>query len=339
MDEDKSWSEALHEQNRRTRIMQALVDILAERGFAGANVGLVVRRAGVSTRTFYRCFNDLEECLIAIMDRALEDAGALVSRELRETDCWQDGVRSALAAVLSYFDREPEMARVCIVETLAGGQVVLAHRQRIIEALCSLVIERIESEVPSISPLATEGTMSLVLGIIHAHIVRGNPGLFVELLSPLIGLAMAPYLDPPSIRQEIKRGDDLTQEILAGESRWTMPAQAPDQTTKQDRALSRIFGNPSSRRARECLLFLANHPDASNREIALGIHIAHQSQVSKLLADLSQEGLAIKRSEGKGKRNAWRPTPHGREIAQALSKDEPTAHELLTLRVDKFFRC
>ncbi len=320
---DKGWSEALREQNRRTRIMQALVEVFAERGFAGATVGLVIRRAGISTRTFYRSFNDLEECLITIMDSVLEDVSVLVSRELRGTDCWQDGVRSALASVLSYLDREPELARVCIVETLAGGHVVLAHRQHPIEAFCSLVIERIEREVSNISPLAAEGAMSLVLGIMHAHIVRGSPGLFIELLGPLMGLAMAPYLDASGTHREIKRGEELTKEILAGESRWAMPAQAPDRITKHDRALSKIIGNPSSHRARECLLFLAEHPDASNREIAMGIHITHQSQISKLLAYLAQEGLAIKRSAGKGKRNAWQPTPRGQEIARVLSSNEP----------------
>jgi AcrR family transcriptional regulator len=83
---------------QRERIMQALVEVLAERGFAGATVGLVVTRARVSTRTFYQCFDGLEECLIAVMDSVLEQAVALVSQTLREAEGWQEGVRSALAA-------------------------------------------------------------------------------------------------------------------------------------------------------------------------------------------------------------------------------------------------
>lgn len=318
----RGWSEASRGQEQRTRIMQALVEVFADRGFAGATVGLVVRRAGVSTRTFYRCFDGLEECLIAIMDSVLDEAGALVSRELRGTGCWQDGVRSALAAVLSYFDREPELARVCIVETLAGGQVVLAHRERLIEAFRLLVFERIEWEASGISPLAAEGAMSLVLGIMHAHIIRRKPGPFIELLGPLMGLAMAPYLGAAGVQHEIKQGDELTRAILAGESRWITSAQVTDRATERDPPLAVLVGNPSARRARECLLFLAGHPGASNREISVGIDVAHQSQISKLLAYLFQEGLAAKRSEGRGKRNAWRLTPHGQEIARALQGDD-----------------
>jgi hypothetical protein len=82
-----------------------------------------------------------------------------------------------------------------------------------------------------------------------------------------------------------------------------------------------MLGNPSARRLRECLLFLAGYPDCSNREVAVGIGIAHQSQISRLLSRLLRENLAVRRSAGPGKRNAWRLTPRGEEIARALSGD------------------
>ena len=66
------------------------------------------------------------------------------------------------------------------------------------------------------------------------------------------------------------------------------------------------------------LLFLAEHPGSSNREVAVGIDIAHQPHISRLLACLLRENLVTKRSEGRGKRNAWRLTARGEEIAQAL---------------------
>jgi AcrR family transcriptional regulator len=305
-------------QNQRARITQALVKVLAERGFAGATVGLVVTRARVSTSTFYQCFDGLEECLIAIMDSVLEQAVTLASRELQRAGCWQDGVRSALAAVLSYFDREPELARVCIVETLAGGPVVLAHRERLTEAFRLPVLQRVEREVPNVSTLAAEGVMSSVLGIMHAHIVTAKPGPFIELLGPLMGLVMAPYLGARGVEREIEQGDELARAILAGDSSLDLPVQSPEQDTGQGAVLPAILGNQSTRRARECLLFLAEHPDSSNCEVAVGIDIAHQSHISRLLACLLQEKLVTKRSEGRGKRNAWRLTSRGEETAQAL---------------------
>ncbi len=316
---------------QRERIMRALVEVLAERGFASATVGLVVTQAKVSTRTFYQRFDGLEGCLIAIMDSALEQAVAVASQELEGADCWQDGVRSALAAVLSYFDREPELARVCVVETLAGGPVVLAHRERLIAAFRLPVLQRIEKEAPRVSPLAAEGVMSLVLGILHAHIIAQKPGPFIELLGPLTGLTMAPYLGARRVQREIEQADELMQAILNGDSRWSRPAEAPHKDTElgtaSDASLFPNLGSATARRLRECLLFLAEHPESSNREVGVGIDLVHQSQVSKLLAYILRKGLATKRSEGKGKRNAWRLTPSGEEMTQALSKHgKPSSH-------------
>jgi AcrR family transcriptional regulator len=307
-------------QERRERIMRALVVVLAERGFASTTVALVVRRARISNRTFYQCFDGLEECLIAVMDGALKQAVALASHNLEEAECWQDGVRAALVAVLSYFDREPELARVCIVETLAGGPVVLVHRERVIEAFRLLIVQRVEREVPGVSPLAAEGVMSSVLGIMHAHIVVEKPSLFIELLGPLVGLIMAPYLGARAVQREIERGDELAQAILNEDpSLAEAHQQHAELATAPDQAFATNLGSATALHLRKCLLFLATHPDASNREVSAGVGLVHQSQVSRLLSYLLLNGLATKRSEGKGKRNAWRLTPSGEAIARTMT--------------------
>jgi hypothetical protein len=83
-------------------------------------------------------------------------------------------------------------------------------------------------------------------------------------------------------------------------------------------ALPTMLAHPSARRARECLRFLATHPDSSNREIATGIGVAHQPQISRLLSQLAVEGLVSKLSQGAGKRNAWRLTPRGEQVLRML---------------------
>jgi hypothetical protein len=83
-------------------------------------------------------------------------------------------------------------------------------------------------------------------------------------------------------------------------------------------ALPAMLAHPSARRARECLRFLAAHSDSSNREIATGVGIVHQPQISRLLSQLAAEGLVSKRSHGAGKRNAWRLEPRGEQVLRML---------------------
>jgi hypothetical protein len=75
--------------------------------------------------------------------------------------------------------------------------------------------------------------------------------------------------------------------------------------------------------ARGCLLYLASNPGASNREVANGVGIRHQEQVSKLLARLHACGLLAKRAATPGAANAWWLTPHGQLVAAALRDGRP----------------
>ncbi len=59
---------ALAPSGRRERIVTAMVEVVAERGFAHTTVRLVSARARVSTRTFYEEFEGLRECFIAGLD-------------------------------------------------------------------------------------------------------------------------------------------------------------------------------------------------------------------------------------------------------------------------------
>lgn len=302
--------------SRRERILAAIVAIVAERGCARASVGLIVERAKVSRRTFYELFPEgLEDGLIAVMDMALEKAAMAVSHAFEQEEAWLDGVRAALAAMLVFLDSEPALARVCMVESLGAGRVALEHRERVVRELRTLIVSRIETEVPEVPPLAAEGVMASLMGVVHARMAANEQGPLVELLGPMMGRIVKPFTtNEQTTLEEIRRGDELSRAILNGDSPWA----SPDQSSRHDVALPADLDNPSARRARECLLFLAEHLDSSNREIAVGIDITHQSQISKLLASLAREGLVTKHSEGAGKRNAWRLTPRGEEIAHAL---------------------
>jgi hypothetical protein len=217
-------------------------------------------------------------------------------------------VRSALASVLGFLDSEPLLARMWLVESLAAGSRALERRERNLAALRDQVLSSWPAgDTWTLPPLAAEGAMASVLGIIHSHIVTGWQTPLIELLGPLMGLVAAQYLPSPAVALEIGRGEELAREIQAStghtiRTRVTIPA---------------LLSNPNAHRARQCPLFLAEHPQASNREIASGIGVAHASQISKLLSCLLAERLVARHSAGAGKRNAWWLTSRGEEVARA----------------------
>jgi AcrR family transcriptional regulator len=277
---------------------------------------LVLARARVSRRTFYACFGGLEDCLVVLMDGALGQLLVLAVRGLEAQDCWRDGVRCALAAVLEFFDSRPGLARVCIVEMLAGGASVLAHRERMMAVFRAVVVERIEREVPYSSPLAAEGVMASVLGVMHAHIVTGQREPLIALLGPLMGLASAPYLDREDVEREIERGNQMARELLRGGVPWA-PRRGDVRGGVPDALLT-----VRAHRARLCLLYVAQHPGASNQQVAAGIGASHRGQVSRLLGRLAGLGLLVKHAGAPGRPNAWVLSTAGEQVALALVERE-----------------
>lgn len=69
---------------------------------------------------------------------------------------------------------------------------------------------------------------------------------------------------------------------------------------------------------RAVVRYLAEHPGASNRQIAAAAGIPHIGQTSELLARLGRHGLLDKRAGRAGRPNAWTLSAHGAQALQAL---------------------
>jgi AcrR family transcriptional regulator len=256
---------------RRDPIINAFVGVAAEDGFAGAVVGRVCERTGMSRRTFYKCFTNREDCLRAVLEEGKETAIEIMSKAFDREEHPNDGLRAAAAALLVFLDEEPRRARVLLVESLAAGQRTLEHRARILAELGELVLTRLPAKAsPGSPPYAAQAAAGAVLALLHSRVVRGRPAQFIEMLGPIMGIIAFGRVQTPAVQREIERGDELARRITAGDPRW---APARPRRPGGDDPLPAILAG-RSRRARECLFFLADHPDSSNRETAAAIGVA-----------------------------------------------------------------
>lgn len=320
--------------SRRDSILAAIVEVVAERGYARASVALVLERARVSRHTFYELFpGGLDDGLVAVMDMALQRIGGLVSPRLEE-DAWQDGVRAALAALLVFFDSEPALTRVCIVDTLGASPMVVEHREGIVRAFRGLIVARIEREIAHVPPLAAESAIASVMGIIYSRLIAAEQRLLIELLGPLMGTAVAPFAaGEEMIAEEQRRGDELAREIRDGDPRWSQPAVASGGSGSgggdDEVEVPGVLLARRAHRLRMCLCYVAERggwgSGLSNQEVAEGIGVCHGGQVSALLGRLAGLGLVCKRAGGPGRPNAWSVSPEGERVVLALADDGDTS--------------
>jgi AcrR family transcriptional regulator len=310
---------------QRSRLLAAAVRSVDEVGYSDTSVADITSRARVSRRTFYEQFPDREACLTA----ALEDALGVVLGELAgaglEGLVWRERVRTGLSMILAFFDREPVVARVCVVQALRGGSRVLERREEIFTGLAAVVDEgrSVGARGRECTALTAEGLVGAAFGIVYARLLKGEREPLTGLLGELMGMIVLPYLGPAAARREQARPAPVSPEQAAGVGGVPLPGSGLDAARPVGDPLQSVPMRLTYRTSRvlEGVAELAGRGSApSNRQVGDYADIHDAGQVSKLLRRLEGLGLLANSSLGheKGEPNAWRLTSQGERVAQSI---------------------
>ncbi len=288
-----------------------------ELGWANTTVADIVARSRISRRTFYETFANREECLSAVF----EDLLGVIAGELAvaglEGLVWRERVRRGLWTILGFFDREPVLARVCVVGALSGGPGVLERREEVLGRLAAVVDEgRCEgARGGECTPLTAEGLVGAAVGIVYARLLRGEREPLTGLLGELMGMIALPYLGPAAARRELARPAPAATPASAargvgGAAGFVRAAADPLESVPMRLTY----------RTSRVLEGVAENPAASNREVGEYADIHDAGQVSKLLRRLERLGLLANSGPGhlKGEPNAWRLTAQGELVARSI---------------------
>jgi AcrR family transcriptional regulator len=120
-------------ESQRGRLLYAMVEVVAGKGYAATTVADVVEHAGVSRRTFYEQYPSKEACFLAAYDTGVE----IVLGRLRDAQAalgdidWRARIRSDLETHMDLLAEQPAFARAMHAEILGAGQAALERRTQI----------------------------------------------------------------------------------------------------------------------------------------------------------------------------------------------------------------
>jgi AcrR family transcriptional regulator len=161
--------------SQRGRLLWAIAQVVAEKGYVAATVADVVERAGVSRRTFYEQFPDKEACFLAAYDTGVEVMLGQIRdtvEEIPETN-WRTRARASIETYMEVLAAEPGFAWASHVEVLGAGPAALARRSAILGLFAELwhgLHERARREDPAIREVPQAVFRTLVGG--HEELVR-----------------------------------------------------------------------------------------------------------------------------------------------------------------------
>jgi AcrR family transcriptional regulator len=304
---------------QRARLLGGAVAAVEELGWTNVTVASIASRARVSRKTFYDLFVDREDCLLEVCEDTVERVvSELRAAKVAELE-WSERMRTGLWVILGFFDREPELARVCVVESAHGGPGARAWRSGVLQRLIVVVDEgRLQGagagEVPG---LMAEGVVGAVLSILSRLLMVGEGESLIGSLDELASLVVLPYVGSKGARELRKR--PLPQASPSSSSRARVYHAGEDPLKDVPMRLTY--------RTSLVLEQVAKNPGASNRLIGEHADIHDQGQISKLLARLQTLGLLTNTAghdaHTKGAPNEWSLTPLGESITEhlALSTD------------------
>jgi AcrR family transcriptional regulator len=181
---------------QRARMFHAMTRAVSEKGYAKVTVADVVSLAGVSRRTFYEHFTDVEDCFVEAYEAAtsalLAEVGSAVRAALVED--WRGRFEVAIAAYLRGLASDPYMARACLVDTLGAGPRAVETRRHVYAQFVSQIqalrhgSRNGKSDVPYVQFWAAVGAIA---ELVQDHIVTHGAKSLPELTPTLVRIGWA----------------------------------------------------------------------------------------------------------------------------------------------------
>jgi AcrR family transcriptional regulator len=184
--------------NQRERLIAGLAEAIAENGYSGTTIAHITRHAAVSRRTFYEHFSSKDECFVAAYDTVMAELRERVSAAFEGAEDWPHAVKAGIGAMLEFLAAEPSLARLCMVEALVAGPVVVERYDAAIQSFVPYFQSGREGRPPEVlarlSPTTEEALVGGMVSLISRRIIAGKAEELEELLPDLVEFTLTPYV-------------------------------------------------------------------------------------------------------------------------------------------------
>ena len=149
---------------RREVIERAAAEVFAERGYHGASIDEICRRAGVTPPVLYDHFTSKLELHRRLLERTRDELLLLWRDQLAGDEPAEERIPRALDAWAAYVQEHPYVPRMFFSETTGRPEIEAIHREVQAQATAALgaIVGREAGLAQSAGPLAHEMTAEVM---------------------------------------------------------------------------------------------------------------------------------------------------------------------------------
>jgi AcrR family transcriptional regulator len=184
-------------ETRHDALVEAMIRAAGKKGYLATSVADVLTEAGASRTTFYKHFDDKQECFLAAYDLAAGRILAAAEAGCEAGRSWRERTVDGLTAVVELLAAEPALGRTVVVEAAPAGPEARRRYRLAIGHLARLLEPRnepgVRKELPANTALMAVGALA---GLIFDELREGRAANLPSLLPELEFALLVPFLGP-----------------------------------------------------------------------------------------------------------------------------------------------
>jgi AcrR family transcriptional regulator len=174
------------------RLVTAITDTIAARGYADTTIIEIAERASASLSTFYGNFENKGEALLAALDRERQESLTTTWAAFEPEPDWPQGVRAGIDALFGFFAAEPAAASVAVVDAFTAGAEGPEGGDQTIWAF-HVFLEPGRELAPDTTPLVSEAVGNAVYSLVYGQIRADRVERMRELTPTATFVTLAPF--------------------------------------------------------------------------------------------------------------------------------------------------
>ncbi len=160
--------------NQRERILDALANLSAAKGYGATTIPEIVREAAVSVQAFYEHFSGKDDAFLVAYEIGHRKALAIVERAYESREAWPAAVSAGVAALLEFLASEPAYAHLALIDALTASPKAATVAQEGMNGYSGLLepgLELGDGDQPP-TPVAVEATACVLLELCFVYVAQ-----------------------------------------------------------------------------------------------------------------------------------------------------------------------
>lgn len=181
--------------SQRERIIDAVANVTAKRGYAALTLKALTEEAGVSLGTFHEHFTGKEDAFLVAYELGHSKGLAIVERAFSSEPDWPSGVRAGISALFDFLASEPSFAHMALVDALIATRRSAERSNRGITGYAQMLLPGLQEAPKGSRPPAVtiEAITGGIFELCLSYALNGRIGELSELAPRTTYFALAPF--------------------------------------------------------------------------------------------------------------------------------------------------